>query len=186
MKPINNNFMSYYYLCEDGSVYNAKSGRYLTENRGGYKLQGLDGKSRYITIKSLMKLVYDVLFVEDDIERLEGEEFVFIPGTDNGYAVSNAGRVISYRGQRAKILKPSYNKTNGYQRITITINGKAKNVLIHSLVAEAFCDKPEGKDLQIHHKNFHRNDNRAINLEYLTPEEHATKHIEHEREIRGE
>ena len=38
MKPINNGFMSYYYLCEDGAVYNTKTEHYLTANRGGYKL----------------------------------------------------------------------------------------------------------------------------------------------------
>ena len=186
MKPINNGFMSYYYLYDDGSVYNAKTGHFLTINHGGYKLQTVSGKIKFITVKKLMRQIYDVLFVEDTVERLAGEEFKFIPGTNQEYAVSNEGRVISYRSQRAKILKPSINRPNGYQRVSITINGETKNVLIHSLVAEAFCEKPEGQDLQIHHKNFQKRDNRAINLEYLTAEEHAKKHAEHEKDLIGE
>ena len=38
MKPINHGFKSYYYLYEDGTVYNAQTEHYLTPNRGGYKL----------------------------------------------------------------------------------------------------------------------------------------------------
>ena len=185
MKPILNGYMPYYYLCEDGSVYNAQTNRYLTAYHGGYKLQTVRGKSKYITIKALMRLVYGVLFVVDDIDRLDGEEFKFIPGTNEDYAVSNFGRIMSYRCQQAKILKPAKNLPNGYYRVSLTINGKTKNILIHSLVAEAFCDKPEGQDLQIHHKNFKKCDNRAVNLEYLTPEQHAQKHAEHEKEKLG-
>ena len=51
------------------------------------------------------------------------------------------------------------------------------SVPIHRLVAEAFCYNPDIiHKTQVHHKNCDSLDNRADNLEWLTPEEHHEKH----------
>ena len=41
------------------------------------------------------------------------------------------GRVVSYRSQRAKVLKPVKNLPNGYDRVSLTIDGRTRNKLIH-------------------------------------------------------
>ena len=128
-----------------------------------------------------MQLVYGKILIQDNIDRLPEEEFKEISGSEGRYLISSAGRLLSYQRKSAAIMKPAKNTSdNGYYRTMITINGKPQNKLIHHLVAEAFCEKPEVEDpimLQVHHKNFDRYDNRAENLEWLTPEEHQKKHL---------
>jgi hypothetical protein len=58
-------------------------------------------------------------------------------------------------------------KRNGYKTVDLSKAGKATTTLVHRLVAEAFCDKPEGSD-QVNHINYNRADNRAVNLEWCT------------------
>lgn len=102
-----------------------------------------------------------------------------IPGTEGKYYCSNMGRVLSYAKPKATLLKPTLQ--DGYPRIYIKVYGSYKNLLVHKIVAELFCEVPEGKnreDLHIHHKNNIRTDGRAENLVYLTPEEHFAIHAE--------
>lgn len=189
MKQINNGFMYYYYLTEDGQVYNAKSARYLTPHDGRYKLRTVSGKTQGITRSKLTMDLYGYSIIEDAVARLPGEEFVFIPGTQERYAISNLGRVISYTGQRVHLLKPAKNTANGYYRVSIKIDDKLQAKLVHQLVAAAFCPLPEGyirDQLQIHHRDFDKENNASSNLEYLTPDEHMKKHIEHARQEENE
>lgn len=116
--------MYYYYLTEDGQVYNAKSARYLTPHDGRYKLRTVSGKTQGITRSKLTMDLYGYSIIEDTVARLPGEEFVFIPGTQERYAISNLGRVISYTGQRVHLLKPAKNTANGYYRVNIKIDDK--------------------------------------------------------------
>lgn len=139
MRQINNGFMYYYYLTEDGQVYNAKTERYLTAYNGIYKLRTASGKTKGISIKNLTMKVYGYSVISDPVERLPGEEFIFIPGTEDRYAISNKGRIISYIGQQVHLLKPAKNVENGYYRVCIKIDGKQQSKLIHLLVAAAFC-----------------------------------------------
>ena len=68
--------------------------------------------------------------VEEDFEEI----FKDVKGHEN-YAVSNKGRVLSKR--REKILKPSVNSSN-YKKVVLD----SKNLYVHRLVAEAFCENP--------------------------------------------
>lgn len=45
-------------------------------------------------------------FCIDEIENLSGEEWKPIENTDNKYFISNYGRVKSYCGYNAIVLKP--------------------------------------------------------------------------------
>lgn len=184
MRQINHGFKDYYYLTEDGQIYNANTRSYLTPGRSSYKLQTEDHRRRTISLSSLYALVYEQPFIQDDIERLEGEIFREIPGSEGKYQISNYGRCISYnQGSSAKLLTPISNKAGGYLRVSIKINGSFKKKLIHQLVAEAFCEKPEGSNLQIHHKDFNHSNNCSNNLEYLSIADHLAKHLERDKQL---
>jgi hypothetical protein len=84
------------------------------------------------------------------------------------YLVSNQGRVKSMKRKWVtwdKNLIPSPRK-DGY--LFVTLNKKTHSV--HRLVAKAFVSNPDGKE-EVNHKNSNRSDNRAENLEWVTPKE---------------
>jgi len=68
--------------------------------------------------------------------------------------VSNLGRI-------RKIVKQQ--NWNGYRSVSIN----RQNVLVHRLVCAAFCGNPA--NLLVNHKNAIKHDNRAENLEPITP-----------------
>lgn len=59
---------------------------------------------------------------------------------------------------------------NGYLRVTLSVDGKRRNLFVHHLIAEAFHGpRPDG--LQLNHRNGIKTDNRPENLEYVTAKE---------------
>jgi hypothetical protein len=103
-------------------------------------------------------------------------------GYEGIYSVSNLGRVKKNRGKRNStefIIKP-WQVARGYLAIRLYKNGSGTSVKVHKLVASAFLgQRPEG--MQINHKDPRtgKTDNRASNLEYLTPKgnmQHAKEH----------
>lgn len=54
--------------------------------------------------------------------------------------------------------------------------------LMHRVVAECWCEKPEGAD-NVHHKNHDKSDNRAVNLQWVTQKRHMNEF--HEGASRG-
>lgn len=68
-----------------------------------------------------------------------------------------------------KIRKPVKTK-QGYMRIGIKLNNKARDYLVHRLVAQAFIPNPKNKRF-INHKNGNKDDNRVDNLEWCTHKE---------------
>lgn len=175
MKKIDNGFKDYYYLTEDAKVYNAKSNIYLKEYRNAYNLVKEDGTVKCISKKVLYEIVYNKVLCNDQIVDLHNEEWRYIKGTEQKYMVSNYGRVKSFIGYEAKLLK-QIPTNKGYYRVWITIDGEAKQIFVHRLVAAEFLQKPEGINLQIHHKDFCGFNNKSNNLEWLTIAEHRKKH----------
>ncbi len=170
--------MSYYYLTEDGKVYNSRSGKYLEgDKKHCVKLLRQDKSSKSITIKHLYKLVYNDVYSNDNIENLNNEEWKVIEGTDKTYYVSNKGRVKSKAGYNTILLKP-YITRYGYQRLDIMYDGKKVSKFVHRLVASAFLPLPQNIDYQLHHKDFNSSNNAADNLEWLSAAEHKKKHLE--------
>lgn len=86
-----------------------------------------------------------------------------IRGYEGRYAVSEDGRVWSYR--RGHWLKPSLKK--GYPFVCLSNGPEIRQFTVHRLVAMAFIPNPDGLP-QINHKNSDRQDNRVINLEWCT------------------
>lgn len=100
-----------------------------------------------------------------------------INGLD-GYEVSNMGRFRSLdrmvslgkgkgeRFQKGTLLKPWVAKNTGY----LQVDCSGKRVIAHRAVATSFCDGYlDG--LEVNHRNGVRSDNRAENLEWVTPSE---------------
>ncbi len=88
---------------------------------------------------------------------------------------------------KEKILKQKTN-SHGYKEVSLSLNNKVKNFLVHRLVAEAFIDNYEDKPY-INHKNCKKVDNRAYNLEWVTPKENSEHyyenyHVKKERNIK--
>lgn len=94
-------------------------------------------------------------------------------GYEDAYAVSNYGRVKNLaridnmrKFKRERILRQP--KTpSGYLHVHLSKGGKAKWCLVHRLVAEAFCEKPEGCNVVNHIDNDPAN-NHSDNLEWTT------------------
>lgn len=108
----------------------------------------------------------------------------WIDGLNSDYEVSNTGRIIStshlqYLGKyhtykriyKKYELTPSDNG-NGYLYITVTIDGKRKNLYVHRIIATAFLDNPDNKP-HVNHIDRNKHNNNAENLEWCTVSENV-------------
>ncbi len=113
------------------------------------------------------------------------ENWKAVPGYEGYYEVSDFGRIRSVerivnsssrnggaRRRPAKVLKQK-KRSNGYKSVSLCREGEIKDVLVHRAVAAAFCDKPSEAATTVNHKNLHKDDNRALNLEWCTPSENS-------------
>lgn len=91
------------------------------------------------------------------------------------YAVSDEGRVWSYRNNR---FLGVYVDSRGYPLVKLCKDGSQKNFRVHRLVLETFEPKVNMKDLQVNHINEDKTDNRLENLEWTTSKEN-TLHSRH-------
>ena len=108
------------------------------------------------------------------------------------YQVSSLGRVksLNYMNTgKEKLKKPTLQKKcimkqGGYYQIQLYKNNKAKNFVVHRLVAEAFIPNPD--DLpQVNHKDHNRLNNRVENLEWCTAK-YNSNHKRNNRKPLGE
>lgn len=88
---------------------------------------------------------------------------------ETGWKVSNEGRIMNKRGHISTFT------TKGYPECKVGI--------VHRIVAYYFCNPPCEADnnwnclgYEVHHKNRITTDNRAVNLEYVTYEQHKEIH----------
>ncbi len=182
MKQVNHGYAEYYYLLQDGSLYNAAADSTVKQSsKHTYMMKTEDNQRKKVSLKTLYRLVYGRQYCIDKTENLDNETWKEIDGTEGLYYISNKGRVKSLQGYEAIILR-SFNNNGGYARVDIVENGKRQTKLIHRLVAAAFLPLPEKIDMQLHHKDFNKNNNAADNLEWLTAAEHAKKHCEGDKE----
>lgn len=84
-----------------------------------------------------------------------------VVGYEDLYEVSNTGGV---RRKNKKELKPQITKT-GYVRFHLSKKGKAKSILAHRIVAEAFIENPLGYKT-VNHKDENKSNNNTENLEW--------------------
>lgn len=97
------------------------------------------------------------------------EEWRHVVGYEGIYEVSNFGRVRalsprSWKLNPGGIIKP---KLDDYLRVTIYKNGERKTHAVHVLVATAFLGpRPDGH--VVDHVDNNKQNNHAVNLQYLT------------------
>lgn len=108
-----------------------------------------------------------------------------INGYEGLYQISNLGRVKSLsrnveRGEgklsiREKI-KHLGTDGGGYSNVCLYINNKAKRLIVHTLVWDAFGDRPRnGRLLQVDHIDNNKANNKIDNLQLLTNRQNVTK-----------
>lgn len=176
MKQLNNGYANYYYLLEDGSLFNAFINKTIQpSNKHMYVIRTVNNDRKKVSLKTLYKLVYNKPYSKDNIKTLKNQLWKEIEQTEGLYYISNKGRVKSLQGYETIILKAFHNQ-QGYSRVDIVENGKRQTKLIHRLVAAAFLPLPQKLEMQLHHKDFNKDNNEADNLEWLSPAEHAEKH----------
>lgn len=111
------------------------------------------------------------------LEDLEGEEWDFVPDTQEMYSISNYGRFRRNpryfnlgdgidRFLKACIRKLSKNR-QGYWGCNYSINGKKKHVRINKLVANAFVPNPNNYPIS-NHIDENKGNNHFTNLEFCS------------------
>ena len=174
VRQILNGFAEYYYLTEEGTVYNSKANKYLQKSNC-YKLKLEDNGYKKISLKKLYQMVFNENYCIDNIIDLPGEVWQEIPGTNKMYYASTEGRIKSCMGYEAAIMKP-WKNDKGYLRVELQVNNNRVNKLVSHLVAATFLMPPKEIDMQLHHKDTNKQNNRVSNLEWLTPQQHREEH----------
>ena len=84
------------------------------------------------------------------------------------YEVSNKGRIRTiYSTIPPKVLKTRVCKSNGYETINFTFEGKKKTFTIHSLVAKLFIRDYDGNNEVVNHIDGNKLNNHLSNLEIV-------------------
>lgn len=101
--------------------------------------------------------------------------WISIKGLEGKYEANENGqiRTLNYKGSngRIEVFKPAKD-AKGYLRTALVINGKAKTIKVHRVIAETFVSNPLNKP-QVNHINGVKDDNRAENLEWVTNRENV-------------
>lgn len=127
-----------------------------------------------------------MIYLPDKSENIDGEIWKGIRGYEDMYAVSNMGRIKSLdkilphriHGTwhiKERILRPAPNGPKGSKYLSVSLNvgrGVLVSLRVHRAVAEAFVDNPDGKT-QVNHIDGNKFNNRADNLEWVTPQENS-------------
>lgn len=92
------------------------------------------------------------------------EKIIQIEGQNSVYLVREDGTV--WNSKRNRELKGTTQR-NEYKTVYLFWNNKQYNFMVHRLVAEAFCENPNGYTI-VHHKDGDKLNNSANNLEWVS------------------
>lgn len=183
---INGIYEEYYYLTEEGLVYNIKRDKYIKPDLSHtFSLRTKEGVYKKIALKTLYRQVFNKEFCIDNIIDLKDEEWRNIKDTNGRYMISNKGRVKSLTGYEAKILKYNINQ-KGYYRVELQYPDSPirKVFMVHRLVADAFLEPPKSIEHQLHHIDLNISNNTVENLIWLSPSEHRKWHQQIKKAIK--
>lgn len=96
-----------------------------------------------------------------------------IKNYENYYQITNKGNILSLRNNI--LLK--FNDRKGYNSVELNVEGIAKRVSVHRLVAIHFIPNPDNLPL-VNHIDGNTKNNNVENLEWITPsgnQKHAVK-----------
>lgn len=96
------------------------------------------------------------------------EEWKAVPGYEGIYAVSSSGEVQNLKNHRIRRT----DRSSGYQRLTLHLNGEKTRFLVHRLVARGFLCDWDSK-LEVDHIDGNRDNNHAENLRMVTKSQNA-------------
>lgn len=102
--------------------------------------------------------------IKEGLYDTKDEKWKLISKTDNLYAISTLGRVMSMK--KGNIMKTTVTN-KGYELLVAHINGKQKGYTIHRLVAEAFIPNPNNYPI-VNHKDENPLNNKMENLEWCS------------------
>jgi hypothetical protein len=88
---------------------------------------------------------------------------------NSNYSICINGELINIKNNKIKIWTKD---TNGYMKTQIWLNGKAKNITQHRILAKYFIKNDLNKN-QVNHINGIKHDNRIENLEWVTQSENS-------------
>lgn len=122
----------------------------------------------------------DLLIPEE--QSLDGEQWQFLGRVIDDpigdvYLISNYGRVFDCDKQKMCDVYPD--KSTGYIKVSLPLCPSGyQNYNVHRLVAFTFVSNPspDGRGW-IHHIDGDRHNNRADNLLWVAPSEHAAMHV---------
>lgn len=92
------------------------------------------------------------------------------------YYVHSDGYVVSRKNGKACRMIGGSNGC-GYPTVTLRHNGVQVQRLVHRLVAESFCCRPEGAN-QVNHKDGDKKNNQASNLEWVSAKQNMRHSVE--------
>ena len=94
---------------------------------------------------------------------------VIMNGIETVYEVSEQGEV--YNTRTGRCLEGTV-KRNEYRSVQLTIEGKAKSIMVHRLVAQTYLPNPNNLPI-VHHKDGDKMNNCVDNLEWTTYQENS-------------
>lgn len=98
-----------------------------------------------------------------------------IPNIPEVYEVNEDGSFRKWSAKSGWRLMRGTTDNKGYRRVSVSINGKFKNMQLHRLVAYAFIGVSE---LTVDHIDGDKLNNHVSNLQYLSRGDNARKNVE--------
>lgn len=88
------------------------------------------------------------------------EKTIIVDGIETQYVARDDGTIWNTKTNQE--VKGTFAR-NEFRSVQFRIDGKRKSFMVHRLIAEAFCDNPNGYTI-VNHLNGDKYDNRAENL----------------------
>lgn len=133
-----------------------------------------DGARKLFKMEYILHDHFPEIFDLQKVKDLEGEQWRPVTEYVGNYYVSNFGRIKSSNEKRRgeNLLTCT---TNPYGYFTVVLykdDGKRHTCFLHRLIAKAFIEKIEGKDV-VNHKRGVKKENYVENLEWCTYKENS-------------